>query len=89
MKENPPSRGGMKGGQAAVHATESVEELSASALQTHLKGINYPAKKQDLLNQAKKNNAPPAVMQTIEKFEDREFSSPTEVSREFGRVHPK
>jgi hypothetical protein len=89
MKEKPPSRGGMKGGQAAVHAAESVAELSASALQTHLKGISYPARKQDLTNQAKKNNAPQAVMQTIDMFEDREFTSPAEVSKEFGRVHPK
>lgn len=83
MAEERPS---VRGGQASAAQAASVAELSASAFQKYLRGMDYPAGKQDLVNQARKNNAPNAVIEVLDRFEDQTFHSAADVSREFGRV---
>ena len=58
--------------------------LSAADLQVYLKGMDYPAGRQDLIDRARKNNAPESVIATLEGFGDRTYRSPAEVSEEFG-----
>ncbi|MCK8519594.1 DUF2795 domain-containing protein [Methanoculleus sp. 7T] len=82
----PEERPSVRGGQASAAQAASVEALSASAFQKYLHGIDYPAGKQDLINHARKNNAPSAVIQVLEMFEDKTFHSAADVSQEFGRV---
>ncbi len=65
---------------------ESLRHVSAAGLQTYLKGMDYPAGKQDLIRHAETNNAPPAVVNSLRRFEDRQYRSATEVSQEFGRI---
>ncbi|SCL76183.1 hypothetical protein L21_2105 [Methanoculleus chikugoensis] len=83
MAEERPS---VKGGMASAAQASSVQELSASAFQKFLSGMDYPAGKQDLISHARKNNAPDAVIQVLEMFQDKSFQSAADVSREFGRV---
>ncbi|MDK2891382.1 MAG: hypothetical protein PWR21_2014 [Methanoculleus sp.] len=71
---------------ASAAQAASVEELSASAFQKYLSGMDYPASKQDLISHARKNNAPDAVIQVIEMFQDKTFQSAADVSQEFGRI---
>ncbi|MFA7562040.1 MAG: DUF2795 domain-containing protein [Methanoculleus sp.] len=85
-EERPSVKGGHRGGQAAVHAEASFEGLSASALQSHLKGMDYPAGKQDLLDHARKNNAPESVIEALSKFQEKSYTSAADVSQEFGRI---
>ncbi|MBV8663467.1 MAG: DUF2795 domain-containing protein, partial [Hyphomicrobiales bacterium] len=40
-----------------------------------LKGIDFPARQPDLLKQAKRNGAEPAVIDVIEALPDEEFES--------------
>ena len=49
-----------------------------------LKGMNYPASKQDLVQKAKSNNASQDVIQTIENFSQDKFNSPVDVQKAFG-----
>jgi len=58
--------------------------LSAAGLQTYLRGIDYPAGRQDLINHARKNQAPEGVITVLEGFSDRSYRSAAEVSEEFG-----
>jgi len=58
--------------------------LSAADLQVYLKGMDYPAGRQDLIDRARKNNAPESVIETFGGFGDRTYRSPAEVSEEFG-----
>ncbi|WP_301678077.1 DUF2795 domain-containing protein [Methanoculleus methanifontis] len=83
MAEERPS---IKGGMASAAQASSVQELSASAFQKYLSGMDYPAGKQDLISHARKNNAPDAVIQVIEMFQDKSFQSAADVSQEFGRI---
>ena len=50
-----------------------------------LKGINFPASKQDLVQQAKQNNASQDVIQTIQKLPQDRFNSPTDVQKAWGQ----
>lgn len=83
MAEERPS---VKGGLASAAQAASVEKLSASAFQKYLGGIDYPAGKQDLISHARKHDAPGAVIQVLDMFEDRTYQSAADVSKEFGRV---
>jgi hypothetical protein len=55
-------------------------------LQKFLKGMDYPAKKQDLLDLAKKNGADDNVLSTLHEIEDEEFETPADVSKAVGAV---
>lgn len=58
-------------------------EASPIEVQKALKGMDYPAKKQDLIKKAKDNDAPQKVMHVLENLPDKEFESAVDVSREF------
>ncbi|HEX3013498.1 MAG TPA: DUF2795 domain-containing protein [Methanobacterium sp.] len=54
-------------------------------IQQALKGMDYPASKQELMQQAKKNNAGQNVMQAIENLPEQKFNSPTDVQKAWGQ----
>ncbi|MDD5039144.1 MAG: DUF2795 domain-containing protein [Dehalococcoidales bacterium] len=70
------------GGQASMKS----EKVSAAQIQVYLKGIHYPANKQQVVNQAKSNNAPENVMSFLRRLPDRQYSRPTEIEQEFGKM---
>ncbi|MFB2835549.1 DUF2795 domain-containing protein [Floridanema evergladense] len=55
-------------------------------IQKDLKGIDYPVSKQDLVKHAQKNGADENVCATLEKLPDREYETPTEVSKAIGQM---
>jgi hypothetical protein len=55
---------------------------------THgLKGMDFPASKKELIQQAKHNKATKEVSDEIENFEDRQYESMADVMREYGKNH--
>ena len=55
-------------------------------LQKYLKGIDYPATKQDLLKAAERNDADENVRSTLERLPDQPFNSPNDVSEALGKM---
>ncbi|MFB2881976.1 DUF2795 domain-containing protein [Floridanema aerugineum] len=55
-------------------------------IQKDLKGIDYPVSKQDLVKHAQQNGADEKVCATLEKLPDREYETPTEVSKAIGQM---
>src|SRR5579863_654926 len=53
-------------------------------VQKYLKGVDYPAKKQELVETAKKNGAPQEVVQVIQQFPNKEFGGPQDVIKAYG-----
>ena len=49
----------------------------------HLKGISFPASKDDLVEHAKKNGAPSQVMEAIEAMPDDEYGTMADVMKGF------
>lgn len=56
------------------------------AVQAYLKGINYPASKEDILDRAAQNKAPNEIMSALKKISEKRYSSPAELTREVGQV---
>ena len=49
-------------------------------VQKYLSGVDYPVRRDDLLDKAKNENAPDDVLNALEGLPDREFESPVQVS---------
>lgn len=64
--------------------TRGVGGHSPANVQKYLAGIHYPASKQELIDCAKGNKAPPEVMDEIENLPDEQFHGPQEVMKAYG-----
>jgi hypothetical protein len=60
--------------------------VSPVAVQKGLKGINYPASKDDLIKQAQSNEAPDEVIAKIRQLPGDRFGGPQEVMRALGQI---
>ncbi len=58
---------------------------SPAKIQEFLKGAHYPSNKQDLVNLAKRNNAPSDVMNILDLIPEKEYISPARVMKEVGK----
>ncbi|HPW68600.1 MAG: DUF2795 domain-containing protein [Desulfomonilia bacterium] len=56
-------------------------DVSAAEVQQFLHGIDYPARKDDLIKKARDNGASDDVMKLLRDFPDQDFSSPVDVSK--------
>ena len=52
-------------------------------IQKYLKGVDYPASKQDLIKSAKKNGADDSICASLEQLPDEDFETPADVSEAF------
>ncbi len=66
-----------------------IEDLSVSALEVHIQGIDYPAPRQRLIDHAGKTGAIPAVIRALEQFDDRLYNTIEDVEEEFYRIRKK
>jgi hypothetical protein len=57
---------------------------SPSNIMQHLKGIDFPAKKQDLEKQARENGAQKEVLEVLEDLPDETYNSAADVMKAFG-----
>lgn len=55
-------------------------------VQKCLKGVDYPATKQDLIQHAQKQGADEKICSTLEQLPDQEFSTPANVSQAIGNL---
>ncbi|MEW6495732.1 MAG: DUF2795 domain-containing protein [Cyanobacteriota bacterium] len=55
-------------------------------VQKFLKGVDYPASKQDLIEHAKQQGADENVCSTLEQMPDEEFETPADVSKAIGDI---
>jgi hypothetical protein len=59
---------------------------SPIAVQKALKGIHYPASKDDLLRQAQQNNASEGVLRKIRAMPGDRYEKPTDVMKALGKT---
>ncbi len=55
-------------------------------LQKYLKGVDYPATKEELIEQAKRHGADKNVISLLEELPDQEYDAPTDVSEAVGEI---
>lgn len=61
-------------------------KINPIQLQKYLKGVDYPASKQDILDAAEQHGADEELRSTLERLPDEEFSNPAEVSKAVGQL---
>jgi hypothetical protein len=61
-------------------------KINPIQLQKHLKGADYPASKQDLIELAEKQGADDNVRSTLEQLPDEEYETPADVSKAIGEI---
>jgi len=55
-------------------------------LQKHLKGVDYPASKEDLIAHAKKQGADEDALSTLQQLPDEQYETPADVSKAVGEI---
>lgn len=73
--------------QSDSTAGSSGKSISPIQMQKHLKGVNYPASKQDLVKQAQSNHASSEIVNTIQHLHGDSFNSPKDVMKALGQAH--
>lgn len=76
---------GEKGGEVSANRT-----TSAAAVAKVLKGIDFPANKNDLVNHAKQNKGQTedsdSIIETINQLPDKQYNSMADVEHQVGKV---
>ena len=54
------------------------------SVQKYLKGVEYPADRDDLLAAAEENDAPEEVVEALEALEEQSYDGPDEVAEGLG-----
>lgn len=55
-------------------------------IQKDLKGMDYPASKQDLIQHAEKHGADQSVRSVLEQIPDKQYETPAAVSKAIGEI---
>ncbi|MBW4442406.1 MAG: DUF2795 domain-containing protein [Plectolyngbya sp. WJT66-NPBG17] len=55
-------------------------------VQKHLKGIDYPVNKEDLIKHAEKNGADETLRSLLNELPEDEYETPTDVNKAIGKV---
>lgn len=57
------------------------EQPNPIQVQRHLAGVQYPAKREDLIRTAKESGADKTVLSALHSLPDQTYDAPTDVSR--------
>lgn len=66
--------------------TQGMGGHSPSNILHHLKGTDFPAKRDDLVAKAKANDAEPDVLDILKQLPDQEYHNMAEVLKGIGKV---
>jgi hypothetical protein len=65
---------------------QSETRVSPSQLAHYLRGIKFPASKQELKADAKKNQAPPEILKFIDELPEEQYHTMAEVMKAVGEI---
>lgn len=61
-------------------------KLNPIQLQKHLKGVDYPANKEELIKRAQQNGADDNAISVLQQIPNQEYQAPTDVSEAVGGI---
>jgi hypothetical protein len=64
----------------------AMAKVNPIQLQKHLKGVDYPASKQDLISHAQQQGADEDALSALEQLPDEQYETPAEVSKAIGKT---
>lgn len=66
--------------------TDQNDHVSPTNVQKALKGMDYPASKQDLVQRARDNGASGEIIEKIQQLPGDQYDSPAGVMKAFGKT---
>ncbi|MCL2685345.1 MAG: DUF2795 domain-containing protein [Candidatus Bathyarchaeota archaeon] len=69
-----------------IDRSEKAGHVSPAILVKYLKGMNYPASKENMVDSAQSKTAPQDVMDLIAKLPNKTYKSPIDVTKEIGKI---
>ncbi|WP_017314639.1 DUF2795 domain-containing protein [Mastigocladopsis repens] len=63
-----------------------MSKVNPIQLQKHLKGVDYPASKEQLIQHAQKQGADDNAISVLQQIPDQEYETPTDVSAAVGDI---
>jgi hypothetical protein len=67
--------------QIVLIKEEFMAKINPIELQKSLKGVDYPASKEDVIKAAEKNGANDEIMDALQNLSDDSFEKPTDVTK--------
>ncbi len=67
--------------------TKNSTVKSPIQLQKFLGGVDYPAKKSDIIKHAREHGADKKVLETLKAIPGNDYNSPNDISEAFGKMH--
>jgi len=61
-------------------------KVSPAQVEFYLKGIKFPANKQDIIQQAEDNGADKPVLNILGSLREKEYHSPIDISKAIGKM---
>ena len=77
---------GRRKGQSSRPRSSARTPANPVAVQSFLDGVGYPTGKRKLVREAERKRASKAVRETLRRLPERQFKSPTEVSKAIGKL---
>jgi hypothetical protein len=59
-------------------------DINPIEVQTHLKGVDYPASKDEVIGTAESNGAPQEIVEALQQMDGTEFEGPDDVMAALG-----
>lgn len=59
--------------------------ITPAQVEKYLKGMEFPGHKDDLVQKARENRAPQQVIDIISRLPEKEYTKPTEITKEIGK----
>ncbi|MDB6123671.1 MAG: hypothetical protein JWQ71_2664 [Pedosphaera sp.] len=66
--------------------SQTAEKASPAEIQKALKGMHYPAKKEDIVGHAQEHGAGEEVMAVLNRLPNRAWKSPAELMKDVGKM---
>ena len=60
--------------------------VSPAIVEKYLVGIQYPAEQKNLVDKARDNEAPDAVMDLLNKLPNKTYTTPIDITKEIGKI---
>jgi hypothetical protein len=65
---------------------KKVAKINPIQLQKHLKGMDYPASKEELIQHAQQQGADENAISVLQQLPEQEYQTPTDVSEAVGAI---
>lgn len=62
-----------------------LDKVNPAAVERYLRGIAFPATKDDLIEQARDNDAPGDVLKALDMLDDKRYDSVVDITKEVGK----